>query len=321
MKIDRIYLGTTKQDDLSHLVKNSDASVPVVTSFNQAIWYKSEDFNRNNWSSNICFGQLIQPYYNSKISYVKNNGKVLLRISKIWTDNTDYIFYTHNILNYARSNYFVAIDNHLNIPIEIANEILDLLKENISFDYEWEDFPNYYILSLYFHDTSKNEMLYVLNICRRFWRFMLSVELMAVYNIYKSNQFNCSLFELLLICDGFIKWSMNDDLFLGETYYSIYGMYDFSEKRLDLTELHKENIYKPINFTFGKYLIKNPYNGLENEFILFHNNLKRLFNNNLSHNCVKKEFDSVKSRFDKYVQKTTYYLIRYINYFKDLNLL
>lgn len=309
MKVTDLYIGNGDDPEIVCYNKN----LPVRAVWDYSVVFKSADFERPMWYSKICFGELIKRNYNMFVSDEHNTGTVYLLVNKKWKSS---VIPNVEVRSWSTEKYSV-LDNRLNVPLEIVREILDLLKKDISFSYKIQEQDHHYMFTLDFNDVTRTEMLFVLNICRRFWRYLLSAELLAVYELYKSHTYNLSFFELLIIADRFYGWSMSDDLFSPDSIYNTTKRYNFKETHLDLKRL-KLYLYKIRDFLDSYCVSENDYDFNENN-----KKLKTNFKKNIERNIQSKRvsFDSSIQRFDTYVKKITFYLNKYFNLYKENNLI
>lgn len=247
----------------------------------------------------ICFGALMRG--RGFLPLGKNSGTVILKIYKTLQINNE----GYNATYYK--------DNKLNFSIDEVTEILDYLKLNFPFmNYSIEEHDDFIKLYLIFTEATRPQILLVLNMCRRFYRFLLSVTLKIAYNIWKSNKYNLSLLELVFLIDNMYMWSMGDDLFLGELGYD-YGRicfdsnHRFYPNRLnEVLERMNYNIFRdsinrnlsPVNRLTDSQLRKSIKRNIENKF---------------------DKYNSYEKVFDAYVHYLSYYINKKLKEYKNSN--
>lgn len=260
--------------------------------------YSSEEFEVNE-GEYICFGALMRGRGFSTYGY--NNGTVKLKIHKhldIYSEGYSSILY---------------VDNKLNFSIEEITEILDLLKQSFKvMDYSIEDEEEFVILNLVFKKASRIQILFILNICRRFYRFMLSVTLRIAYNIWKSNKYNLSLFELIFLIDNMHNWSMSDDLFICSELFGI--------KRINFNTGHRFNpdCLKGVSEQMNVHIFRNKVNSnLKAVDRLTKDQLKRSVKRNIENKFNL--YNTYEKVYDAYVHYLSYYINKKLKEYKDTN--
>lgn len=248
----------------------------------------------------ICFGALMRG--RGFLPLGKNSGTVILKIYK-----------TLQIGNEGRAATYY-IDNKLNFSIDEVTEILNYLKLNFPFmDYSIEEHDDFIELYLIFTEATRPQILLILNMCRRFYRFLLSVTLKIAYNIWKSNKYNLSLFELVFLIDNMYMWSMGDDLFLSGVFNNELGRICFnSHHRFDPNCLNE--ILERMNYhIFRNSINRNLFSVDRLTNIQLNRSIKRNIENKFD------KYDSYEKVFNAYVHYLSYYINKKLKEYKDSN--
>lgn len=248
----------------------------------------------------ICFGALMRGH--GFLPFGKNNGTVILKIYKTLQINNE----GYNITYYK--------DNKLNFSIDEVTEILNYLKLNFPFmNYSIEEQDDFIKLYLTFTEATRPQILLILNMCRRFYRFLLSVTLKIAYNIWKSNKYNLSLLELVFLIDNMYMWSMSDDLFLNSGFYDYSGRICFdSHHRFDPNCLNE--VLERMNYhIFRNSINRNLFLVDRITSIQLYRSVKRNIENKLD------KYNSYEKVFDAYVHYLSYYINKKLKEYKDSN--
>lgn len=248
----------------------------------------------------ICFGALMRGWGFSP--YDRNSGTVILKIYKTLQINNE----GYDITYYK--------DNKLNFSIDEVTEILNYLKLNFPFmDYSIEEHDDFIKLYLIFTEATRPQILLILNMCRRFYRFLLSVTLKIAYNIWKSNKYNLSLLELVFLIDNMYIWSMGDDLFLSNGFYDVSGRICFdSHHRFNPNCLN--GVFERMNYNI--FLNSTDIN-LHPVDKITNSQLRRSVKRNIENKFDK--YDSYEKVFDAYVHYLSYYINKKLKEYKDSN--
>lgn len=248
----------------------------------------------------ICFGALMRG--RGFLPFNKNSGTVILKIYKnLQINNEGY-----------NTTYYK--DNKLNFSIDEVNEILNYLKLNFPFmDYSIEEHDDFIKLYLIFTEATRPQILLVLNMCRRFYRFLLSVTLRIAYNIWKSNKYNLSLLELVFLIDNMYIWSMGDDLFLSVIISGNPGRICFdSNHRFDPNCLNE--VLERMNYNIFRNSINRNLYPVDR---LTDYQLRRSIKRNIENKFDK--YNSYEKVFDAYVHYLSYYINKKLKEYKDSN--
>lgn len=248
----------------------------------------------------ICFGALMRGH--GFLPFGKNNGTVILKIYKTLQINNE----GYNAIYYK--------DNKLNFSIDEVTEILNYLKLNFPFmNYSIEEQYDCIKLYLTFTEATRPQILLILNMCRRFYRFLLSVTLRIAYNIWKSDKYNLSLLELVFLIDNMYMWSMGDDLFLSGVFNNDPGRICFdSYHRFDpncLNEVLERMNYHIFRNNINRNLF--PVDRLTN--IQLNRSIKRNIEDKFD------KYDSYEKVFNAYVHYLSYYINKKLKEYKDSN--
>lgn len=248
----------------------------------------------------ICFGALMRG--RGFLPLDKNSGTVILKIYKTLQINNE----GYNATYYK--------DNKLNFSIDEVTEILNYLKLNFPFmNYSIEEHDDFIKLYLTFTEATRPQILLVLNMCRRFYRFLLSVTLKIAYNIWKSNKYNLSLLELVFLIDNMYIWSMGDDLFLSGSVYDAYGRICFDSNHRFNPNCLNETLERMNYNIFRNSINRNlsPVNRLTDS------QLRRSIKRNIENKFDK--YNSYEKVFDAYVNYLSYYINKKLKEYKDSN--
>lgn len=260
--------------------------------------YESLDFNTLE-GDYICFGALMRNgIHTEKI----NTGKITIRISKHFEFQREGF----------RASYY--IDNKLNFSISEVEEILNMIHENLkTVSYKIEENDDYVWITFTFKGASRNEILFTLNICRRFYRIFLSVELRIAYNIWKSNKYNISLFELLMLIDNMYLWSMPDDLFMDFNRVHFNNTNNFFTRLSARRETMCFQLFEGYDSREGDYI----------RDISFIPKLKNSIYRSVKRNIESKieKFENYEDLFNAYVKYLTYYVNKVLKECKTLNII
>lgn len=248
----------------------------------------------------ICFGTLMRG--RGFLPFDKNSGTVILKIYKNLQINDE----GYNATYYK--------DNKLNFSIDEVTEILNYLKLNFPFmDYSIEEHDDFTKLYLIFTEATRPQILLILNMCRRFYRFLLSVTLKIAYNIWKSNKYNLSLLELVFLIDNMYMWSMSDDLFLSNVLDNALGRICFdSHHRFDPNCLNGR-VDRMNYHIFRNSINRNLFSVDRLTNIQLGRSIKRNIENKFD------KYDSYEKVFDAYVHYLSYYINKKLKKYKNSN--